>query len=75
LFADDKPFSFEAALQSHVSVRQIEQAQAMGLFGKLVLDCDSDPDKPWLHTANDHNTTFGGRASKCDTVCIPKSEL
>lgn len=58
--ADDKPFAFEAALQSHLAVGEIEEAHARGLLGKLALDCDSDPDTPQLVESDEDATLFGG---------------
>ncbi|CAL8465383.1 g4919 [Coccomyxa elongata] len=65
---DDKPFAFEAAVQTHVGIGHIRLAEALGLAGKMVLDCDSNPDKPWLHVSNDESTTFGER--RIDRVYI-----
>lgn len=65
--ADDKPFAFEAAVQSHVGIGHIRLAEALGLAGKMVLDCDSNPDKPWLHVSDDESTTFGG---ECQIFCV-----
>lgn len=56
----DKPFTFEAAVQSHVGIRDMTSAEALGLAGKMVLDCDSNADKPWLRMSTDDSTTFGG---------------
>ncbi|EIE23136.1 hypothetical protein COCSUDRAFT_66177 [Coccomyxa subellipsoidea C-169] len=64
----DEPFTFEAAVQSHVGIGQMASAEAQGLAGKMVLDCDSNPDKPWLHMSTDDSTTFGER--RMDRVYI-----
>jgi hypothetical protein len=58
--ADDEPFAFEAALQSHLALGRIEEAAARGLLGKLALDCDADPDTPQLVESDEDATLFGG---------------
>lgn len=58
--ADDKPFSFEAALQSHVGTHEVRLMEAMGLQGKLMLNCDASPDRPLLRMSEDDTATYGG---------------
>lgn len=52
-----------------------EPAEALGLFGKLVLDCDSNPDKPWLRTSDEHSTTFGGKNLACPMMTYTAESL
>ena len=61
--ADDKPFSFEAALQSYVGTHEVRLMEAMGLQGKLMLNCDASPDRPLLRMSEDDTATYGGDLS------------
>ena len=58
--ADDKPFSFEAALQSHVGTHEVRLMEALGFKGKLMLNCDASPDRPLLRVCEEENSTYGG---------------
>lgn len=61
--ADVNPFSFEAALQSHVGTHEVRLMEAMGLQGKLMLNCDASPDRPLLRMSEDDSATYGGDLS------------
>ena len=63
--ADDKPFSFEAALQSHVAIGRMDAAAAAGLLGKLALDADADPDAPRLTERATAAPVYGGAGLPC----------
>ena len=59
---DEEPFTFAAALQSHVRCADIASAEALGLGGKALLNCDADPDRPRVGLEQEDPTTFGGNA-------------
>ena len=59
-FADDKPFAFEAALQSHVGTHEVRLMEALGFKGKLMLNCDASPDRPLLRMCEEESSTYGG---------------
>ncbi|CAL5222130.1 g4449 [Coccomyxa viridis] len=56
---DDKPFSFEAALQSHVGTHEVRLMEALGFKGKLMLNCDASPDRPLLRMCDEESSTYG----------------
>ena len=58
--ADDKPFSFEAALQSHVGTHEVRLMEATGFEGKLMLNSDASPDRPLLRLSDEDSATYGG---------------
>ena len=63
--ADDKPFSFEAALQSHVGTHEVRLMEAAGFAGKLMLNCDASPDRPLLRICEEESSTYGGVPTPC----------
>jgi hypothetical protein len=73
--ADDKPFAFEAALQSHVGTHEVRLMEAMGLQGKLMLNCDASPDRPLLRISEDDSATYGGDLASCSCCDLASRPL
>ena len=71
--ADDKPFSFEAALQSHVGTHEVRLMEATGFEGKLMLNSDASPDRPLLRLSEEDSSTYGGehQASLVSLLPLP----
>ena len=67
--ADDKPFSFEAALQSHVGTHEVRLMEATGFEGKLMLNSDASPDRPLLRLSDEDSATYGGEHLACLLPC------
>ena len=64
LHADDAPFTFVTALQSHFAVHNLDtngaNVKTLGLGGKMLLDYAEDPMHPQLHTEPEDYVRFGG---------------
>jgi hypothetical protein len=61
LCADDKPMTFTAGLKTHAAVKFMQFAEINGLQGKFVLDCDADPENPWIRVEDSNSLTFGSK--------------
>ncbi len=69
--ADEKPFSFEAALQSHVGTQDVGLMESMGFKGKLMLNSDASPDRPLLRVCDEDYSTFGGACRMSGFFPVP----